>query len=238
MAQEDPARLVDELLSNGITCVKTQPWDRIGGGQRRQALSPAQLREGVAFFEAIDQAAEGQMEMMIDLHSSWGLSNVIAISNALANAGLPIYWIEDPVWHEQPEAWAELRQRTSIRIAGSERLLTRHQMRPLLEAGGTDVMIGDITWTGGISELKKMATMADAFGVPLAPHDHSGPVNLWASAHVLLNVSNASLMETTRVFYETYYDEMVEGEPILRGGHMHLPRGSGLGIRLRPEDHH
>jgi L-alanine-DL-glutamate epimerase-like enolase superfamily enzyme len=235
MAQEEPARLVEELLANGITCVKTQPWDRIGGGQRRQGLSPAQLREGVAFFEALDRSAEGQMEMMIDLHSSWGLSNVIAISNALESAGLPIYWIEDPVWQEQPEAWAEIRQRTSIRIAGSERLLTRHQMRPLLEAGGTDVMIGDITWTGGISELKKMATMADAFGVPLAPHDHSGPVNLWASAHVLLNVPNASLMETTRVFYETYYDEMVEGEPILRDGHMHLPQGPGLGIRLRPE---
>ena len=55
---------------------------------------------------------------------------------------------------------------------------------------GTDVMIGDITWTGGVSELKKMATMAEAYAIPLAPHDHSGPVNLWASAHVLLNVPN------------------------------------------------
>ena len=235
LAYEDPARLVDELLSNGITCVKTQPWDRIGGGQRRQALSLAQLREGVAFFEAIDKAANGQMEMMIDLHSSWGLSNVFAIARALESAGLPIYWIEDPVWQEQPEAWAELRNRTSIRIAGGERLFTRHQIRPLLLAGGVDVMIGDVTWTGGISELTKMATMADAFGVPLAPHDHSGPVNLWASAHVLLHVPNASLMETTRVFYETYYDEMVEGESILRDGYMHLPQGAGLGIRLRPE---
>ncbi len=42
-------------------------------------------------------------------------------------------------------------------------------------------------------------------------------------------------METTRVFYETYYDEVVEGEPILRDGYLHLPQGPGLGIRLRPE---
>lgn len=235
LAQEEPERLVDELLAKGITCLKAQPWDRIGGGQRRQALSAAQLREGVGFFEAIDRAADGHMEMMIDLHGSWGLPNVIAIAHALERAGLPMYWIEDPVWQEQPAAWAELRAQTSIQIAGSERLFTRHQMRPLLEAHGIDVMIGDITWTGGISELKKMATMAEAHGVPLAPHDHSGPVNLWASAHVLLNVPNASLMETTRVFYETYYDELVEGEPILRDGHLHLPQGPGLGIRLRPE---
>jgi L-alanine-DL-glutamate epimerase-like enolase superfamily enzyme len=79
-----------------------------------------------------------------------------------------------------------------------------------------------------------MATMADAYRVPVAAHDHSGPVNLYASAHVLLNAPNAYMMETTRVFYETYYDELVEGEPILRDGAMHRPQGPGLGIRLRP----
>lgn len=234
LAQEDPARLVDELLAADITCVKVHPWDRIAGLDNRQALSPTQIREGVRFFEAIDRAADGQMQMMIDFHSSWGPSNVVAIARALESAGLPMFWIEDPLWQDLPAAWAEVRAQTSIQIAGSERLFTRYQMRPLLEARGVDVMIGDITWTGGISELKKMATMADAYGVPLAPHDHSGPVNLWASAHVLLSVPNASLMETTRVFYETYYDEMIEGEPILRNGHMHLPTGAGLGIRLRP----
>jgi L-alanine-DL-glutamate epimerase-like enolase superfamily enzyme len=108
-------------------------------------------------------------------------------------------------------------------------------MRRLLELHGTDVMIGDITWTGGISELKKMATLAETYGIPLAPHDHSGPVNLWASAHVLLNVPNAYIMETTRVFYETYYTELVEGDPIIRQGYLYPPVGAGLGIHLRPD---
>jgi L-alanine-DL-glutamate epimerase-like enolase superfamily enzyme len=235
LAWEEPERLVNELLAKGITCVKVQPWDRIGADDQRQGLSAAQLREGVDFFNAIDRAAHGEMEIMIDLHGSWGQSNVIAMAHALEHANLPIYWIEDPVWQDQPASWAELRAHTSIRIAGSERLFTRHQMRPLLEGRGIDVMIGDITWIGGISELKKMGAMADTYGVPLAPHDHSGPVNLWASAHVLLNAPNASVMETTRVYYETYYEELVDGEPILWDGFVHLPQGPGLGIRLRPD---
>ena len=235
LAREDPRRLVDELLAMNITCLKTAPWDAYHRQNRGQPLTPAQLREGMAVYEAIARAGDGRMEIMADLHGLWNLTNAIILAKALEASGLPIHWIEDPLWQETPDAWAELRAATSLRIAGSERLFTRFQMRPLLEAHGTDVMIGDVTWTGGISELKKMATMAETYAIPLAPHDHSGPVNLWASAHVLLTIPNAYLMETTRVFYESYYDELVEGEPILADGQMHLPRGAGLGIRLRPE---
>jgi L-alanine-DL-glutamate epimerase-like enolase superfamily enzyme len=176
------------------------------------------------------------MEVMIEGHGLWNLTSAIAIARALD--GLPIHWLEDLLWQDNAEEWPTLRDKSPFPIAGSERLYTRHQMRRLLETHGTDVMIGDVTWTGGISELKKMATLAETYGIPLAPHDHSGPVNIWASAHVLLHVPNAYIMETTRVFSDPrfgYYHELVEGEPILREGRMSLPQGPGLGIRLRPE---
>lgn len=172
----------------------------------------------------------------IEGHGLWSLTSAVAIARALD--GLPIHWLEDLLWQDNAEEWADLRAKSPFPIAGSERLFTRHQMRRLLETHGTDVMIGDVTWTGGNSKLKKMATMAEAYGIPFAPHDHSGPVNLWASAHVLLNVPNASIMETTRVFCDPrfgYYHELVEGAPILNDGHMYLPEGPGLGIRLCPE---
>jgi galactonate dehydratase len=233
LAREDPVRLAGELLEAGITCMKWAMFDPYARQSRGQTISPAQLREGMAGIEAIARAFDGRMEVMIEGHGLWNLTSAIAIARALD--GLPIHWLEDLLWQDNAETWADLRARSPFPIAGSERLYTRHQMRRLLELHGTDVMIGDVTWTGGISELKKMATMAETYGIPLAPHDHSGPVNLWASAHVLLNVPNAAIMETTRVFYETYYDEIVEGAPIVRQGHLHLPEGPGLGIRLRPE---
>ncbi len=235
-ARTDPVGLAGELLADGITCMKWAQFDTYARQSRGQAITTAQLREGIAGIEAVAKAYGDRMEVMIEGHGLWNLTSAIAIARALE--GLPIHWLEDLLWQDNPEEWADLRAKSPFPIAGSERLFTRHQMRRLLELHGTDVMIADVTWTGGISELKKMATQAETYGIPLAPHDHSGPVNLWASAHVLLNVPNAYIMETTRVFCDPrfgYYHELVEGAPILREGHMHLPAGPGLGIRLRPE---
>lgn len=232
-ARRDPVGLAEELLASGITCMKFASFDTPARMSHGQIISAAQIREGLKGVEAVAKAFNGEMEVMIDGHGLWNLTSAIKIARALD--GLPVHWFEDPLWQDNPEEWADLRDKSPVTIAGSERLYTRHQMRHLLEMHGTDVMIADVTWTGGISEMKKMATMAETYGVPLAPHDHSGPVNMWASAHVLLNIPNAYIMETTRVFYDTYYSEMVEGESIIRDGHMHLPEGPGLGIRLRPE---
>ncbi len=233
LARSDPVRLAAELLESGVTCMKWAMFDRYARESRGQTITAAQLREGTTGIEAVARAFDGQMEVMIDGHGLWNLTSAVDIARALD--GLPVHWLEDMLWQDNPETWADLRAKSSIRIAGGERLFTRHQMRRLLELHGTDVMIGDVTWTGGISELKKMATMAETYAIPLAPHDHSGPVNLYASAHVLLNVPNAYMMETTRVFHEGYYAELVEGEPIIRAGAMHLPQGPGLGIQLRPD---
>ena len=235
-ARTDPVGLAEELLADGMTCMKWSVFDPYARLSRGQSITAAQLREGIAGIEAIAKAFDGRMEVMIEGHGLWNLTSAIAIARALD--GLPIHWLEDLLWQDNAEEWADLRSRSPFPIAGSECLYTRHQMRRLLETHGTDVMIGDVTWTGGISELKKMATMAETYGIPLAPHDHSGPVNIWASAHVLLNVPNGYIMETTRVFSDPrfgYYHELVEGEPIVREGRLHLPQGPGLGIRLRPE---
>lgn len=234
MALEEPQRLVDELLAAGITCLKFTPWDRYARANKGEPLTLEQLREGLAAHAALHRAGQGRMEVMIDMHGLWNLADAVQIAQSLEASNLPIHWLEDPLWQDNPQSWADLRSKTKLRIAGSERLFTRWGMRPLLEAGGTDVWISDVTWTGGISEFKRMATMAETYRVPVAAHDHSGPVNLYASAHVLLNAPNAYMMETARVFYETYYDELIEGEPILRDGAIHRPHGPGLDIRLRP----
>ncbi len=233
LAITDPVRLANELLESGITCMKVTPFDSYARESHGQSISAAQLREGMAGIETVAHEFGDRMEIMIEAHGLWNLTSAVKIARALE--GLPIHWLEDLLWQDNPEVWADLRAKSPFPIAGSERLFTRHQMRRLLELHGTDVMIGDISWTGGITELKKMATMAETYGIPLAPHGNSGPVNLYAAAHVLLNVPNGYIMETTRVLYDPFYADLVEGTPILRQGYMYLPEGPGLGIRLRPE---
>src|SRR3972149_663287 len=95
--------------------------------------------------------------------------------------------------------------------------------------------MADITWVGGISEMKKVATLAETYHLPIAPHDRSGPVNLLASAHLVANLPNAMIMKTTRVFYNTYYSQLVDEPPQIKNGMLLAPQRPGLGAALLPE---
>ena len=93
----------------------------------------------------------------------------------------------------------------------------------------------DLGWCGGLSEGKAIASMAEAFGLPVAPHDCTGPVVWTASVHLSLNAPNALIQETVRAFYTGWYTELVTGLPVVAGGQVRLgSRAPGLGIELLP----
>jgi L-alanine-DL-glutamate epimerase-like enolase superfamily enzyme len=87
-------------------------------------------------------------------------------------------------------------------ISASETLGSRSAFRELLETGAAGVVMLDISWCGGISEARKIASMAEAWKLPVAPHDCTGPVVLAASTHLSLNAPNAR-QESVRAFYRT-----------------------------------
>jgi L-alanine-DL-glutamate epimerase-like enolase superfamily enzyme len=93
----------------------------------------------------------------------------------------------------------------------------------------------DISWCGGVSEAKKIATMAEAHQLPVAPHDCTGPVVLVASTHLSLNLPNALIQETVRAYYAGWYRDLVTTLPDIRDGSIAPPPGPGLGTDLRPE---
>ena len=93
----------------------------------------------------------------------------------------------------------------------------------------------DLSWCGGISEAKKIATMAEAHQLPVAPHDCTGPVVLMASSHLSLNAPNALLQETVRAFYTGWYKEIATALPIIEEGYLRLEPNPGLGLELLPD---
>ena len=93
----------------------------------------------------------------------------------------------------------------------------------------------DVAWCGGLSEAKKIATMAEAYHLPIAPHDCTGPVVLTASVHLALNSPNALVQEVVRAFYSDWYRELVTALPPLDRGFITAPGGPGLGIDLLPD---
>jgi L-alanine-DL-glutamate epimerase-like enolase superfamily enzyme len=213
-----------------VDVMKWSPFDEYAVESHGQYITPAQVTAVVA---TIDKAAlGGRMEIMIDAHGLWSPGCAMQIVRALD--GFPVRWLEDPISSDNAPEWARLRERGTVPIAGGERLLTRYQLRRLLEVGGLDVLISDVTWSGGITETRRTADLADVYGVPLATHGNSGPASLWAAAHVLNSVRNACAAETVRAHHD-YYDSVVDGPSILDSGRLNVPTAPGLGIRLRED---
>jgi L-alanine-DL-glutamate epimerase-like enolase superfamily enzyme len=111
---------------------------------------------------------------------------------------------------------------------------TRWSVREFFEQRAIGIAMLDVSWCGGLSEARKIAAMAEAYQLPVAPHDCTGPVVFMASVHLSLNASNALIQETVRAFYTGWYTELVTALPRIEGGYVYPPEGAGLGLELVP----
>jgi L-alanine-DL-glutamate epimerase-like enolase superfamily enzyme len=173
------------------------------------------------------------MEISFEAHSRWNLPMSIRIAKELEKYN--VTWLEDPMLVDDVKNYAALRRKVNIPILASERLITRFQYRPLLEQEATDLIMVDIGWTGGFSECKKIAAMAEAYRVPITTHNCGGPVMTLASAHLCISCPNSYGTESVRAFYKTFYQELVEEKLDIRNGHLFLSDTPGLGVKLRPD---
>ncbi|MBI4531199.1 MAG: mandelate racemase/muconate lactonizing enzyme family protein [Candidatus Latescibacteria bacterium] len=231
---DEPVALAEELLERGMTAMKIWVLDTDADQNRGQFITAKAVQQAIEPARKIDNALGNEMLVAIEGHARWNLVSAKALVHALSEFS-NILWVEDLIGADHAENWAALREVARMPVCGSERLFTRFQFRRFIETGATDILMADITWCGGISELKKLATLAEVHQIPVAPHDHSGPVNQIATAHVLANIPNTMICESTRVFYNTYYANLVEPSIVIEKGHMLRPEGPGLGTELKPD---
>jgi L-alanine-DL-glutamate epimerase-like enolase superfamily enzyme len=132
------------------------------------------------------------------------------------------------------DALAQLRREISVPIAIGETAVGRKQVLPLLENGVVDYLTIDISWTGGLTEARKIASLADLFAVPVAPHDCTGPVALAISTHFSLSQRNGFLQETVRAFINTWYGDFTDGMPKIENGRISISDADGHGVTLQP----
>ena len=158
------------------------------------------------------------------------MPTAIRLCRALEDAG-QIDWFEEPVPVESYHALRQVRERVSAAISVGERLHTRWEFVPIFENRLADYVMPDVTWAGGITELKKIAIMAEAYYVPITPHDASGPINVVAGAHVMMTVPNFYRIETSR-YDLSHYDKLIEEKLDNRGGRIRLNGKPGLGVAM------
>ena len=108
-------------------------------------------------------------------------------------------------------------------------LLGRSSYLALLKAGAVDYVMIDPTWSGGISETRRIIELAQAYNIPATMHDCTGPLTLFAGLHCAVASANVVLQETVRAHIRTFYERLIDTQPIIEQGFLHAPTGPGLG---------
>lgn len=229
----DAGALAESLLEQGITGMKIWPFDYAAEASGGLYIAPSDLKKTVEPFEKIRKAVGDDMDIMVELHSLWTPRPVKQIFRALEP--LEPFWFEDPIKMNNFDALSELAASTHIPICASETVATRPVFREMMAKQATGIVMLDLSWVGGISEAKKIATMAEAHHLPVAPHDCTGPVVFAASCHVSLNATNALIQESVRAFYTGWYKELVTEIPTVEDGYIAPLTGPGLGTKLLPD---
>lgn len=143
-------------------------------------------------------------------------------------------WFEEPIPYENTKVMARLQRELPVPIATGERLLSRWDFRDLLDQGACQIIQPDVVHAGGITEVRKIAAMAEMYYVSVAPHNSGGPICNLATMHLVASIPNFLVleqMEEERAIRDALCTNPVKYE----NGFFHLPTGPGLGTDLRLE---
>ena len=177
------------------------------------------------------QATGTNMELWLDHAGRSGPAAAIRLMHSLRAAGLDV--LEEPVPPDSPNALRAIRSAVppGLELATGERFATRWQFAPLILDGLVDVVQPDVCHCGGISELRRIAALAELRNIPIAPHCPRGPVGLAASCHVALATPNFRVLEHCRR-YPQFFDVQTDPWPIPANGRVTVPERPGLGVAL------
>ena len=227
--------VAQSLLSEGITAMKIWPFDMAAERSHGQYISNEDLDAAVEPFRKIRQAVGDRMDIMVEFHSLWRLPMARKIARALEPFNT--FWHEDAIRMDSLDLLKAYAQDCKAMVCASETLSYKWGFKDYLETGVAGVAMLDLSWCGGLSEARKIAAMADAWQLPVAPHDCTGPVVWAASTHLSLHAPNALIQESVRAFFTGWYKELVTELPKVDKGMISLNDKPGLGLELLPDLH-
>jgi L-alanine-DL-glutamate epimerase-like enolase superfamily enzyme len=224
--------VAESLLESGITAMKIWPFDPAAMENDGMSITPTQLKAALEPFEKIRKAVGDKMEIMVEFHSLWNLPMAKKLAKILEQYNPT--WYEDPIRMNSPQALAEYARSTSVWTCASETLGSRFPYKDMLDRDAMHVVMADLCWTGGLTEGRKIAAMADTYHRPFAPHDCIGPVGFIAGIHASFSQPNTLIQESVRAFYTGWYKELVTVLPTIENGYVLPMEGPGLGTDLLP----
>ncbi|MEA3408414.1 MAG: mandelate racemase/muconate lactonizing enzyme family protein [Chloroflexota bacterium] len=224
-----------EVLEEGYTALKFDV-DHVSPGKLDRynwSLSAQEMSHIVDIIATTREAIGYEVDLAIDCHGQFDMGSAITLAHAVED--LRLMWLEEPVPAENMSAMAQVRNSTSTLICTGENLYTRFDYIELFEKRAVDIIMPDLAKAGGLMEGKRIADLADAYYIPIAPHNVSSPLGMMAACHVLATVPNFMVLE----FHGReipWFEDLYEGDkPMVRGGWVELSDGPGIGVELNDD---
>lgn len=233
---DEPAEVADAArtrVAEGYTAMKMN-----GTGALEWIDSSGAVRAAAERLAAAREAVGESIGIAIDFHGRVHKGMAKTLVKALEPFG-PLF-IEEPVLPENNEALAEIARHAAVPIATGERMFTRWQFKSVLAAGGVDILQPDLSHAGGIWETRKIAAMAEAYDVAIAPHCPLGPIALAASLQLDFCTPNAFIQEQSLGIHYNQGSDLLDylADPTVfhyEEGYVARPTAPGLGITVDEE---
>lgn len=220
------AELANQAVEDGFTAFKSMAVPETMPLEGLESIKYAE-----ACVRAMREAVGDNIDIMVDCHARPSPRMGLQFAKALEPYGL--YFFEEPCWPECPEDIALIQRAVTTPIASGERLIGIHAFRDLLEKRAVSVIQPDITHCGGITETKKIAALADAYRVSLAPHNPQGPISTAASLAIGFSTSSYIICESVHNDVPWREDIVSEQFNVTKKGRTVTPNIlPGLGIEI------
>ncbi|MGL5116984.1 MAG: mandelate racemase/muconate lactonizing enzyme family protein [Beijerinckiaceae bacterium] len=231
---EEHAEAARMVVNKGFSALKFDPLKRAPDGtpdRPKRELTPERLKFGVALTEAVRGAIGPDVGLWLDLHANLGPPSAIAFIRAI-EALKPAY-VEEPVDAMNVECMKRVRDGVDAPLSAGERLYLRAGFRPWVESQCLDLLQPDVGLAGGIAETRRIAAMAETYGLSIQPHNCASPLLTAASIQVAAACPNAGILEIFPFRKEAHYALLHDPlEMTIRDGVMPVPTGPGLGVTV------
>jgi L-alanine-DL-glutamate epimerase-like enolase superfamily enzyme len=218
---DDVKRMTEKYSALGYTAIKFG-WGPLG----------YDVNADLKLIEIARKAAGDHMEIMIDIGKRYRLKQAMYVAKAMEQ--MNIYWLEEPLPAEDLAGYKRLTESTTTRIATGEEESGRLAFARLINEAGVDIIQPDISRCGGLTEAKKIASMAADNNIVMVPHAFKTGILVAASIHLIAATPDVPFLEFS-VTESAIRKELLVKPFVQKDGFVEVPTTPGLGIELNPE---
>ncbi len=211
-----------ETKAKGWTAIK---WTLSANGSEDERIA-----QSVSEIEAVRKAVGNSVDICLEAAETFSPRSALQFAQAVTPFRL--LWIEEPTLRENPAGLAEVAARSPVPVATGEGLFSRFEFKTLLDLRGASVVQPDVLHAGGITEIRKIASLAETYGVEIAPHQCSGPIGHVASLSAM-SVCRNFLIQEWEAADDRVFQDMTRGTyPLQHEGSVILSEAPGLGLQI------